>query len=565
MLEIGSVLDGKYKILNKIGQGGMSVVYLAMNEKANKQWAIKEVRKDGKQDIEVVKQNLIAETDILKKLSHPNLPSIIDVIDAEDSFLIVMDYIEGNSLSHAIKESGPQPQAYVIEWAKQLCDVLGYLHSRKPPIIYRDLKPANIMLRPNGQISLIDFGTAKEFMNDNVEETSCLGTRGYAAPEQYGGRGRTDARTDIYCLGATMYHLVTGKSPAEPPYEMKPIRWWQPTLSSGLEEIILKCTKADPAERYQSCSELMFALEHYDELDQEYKHKQKTKMGAFIATTAAALVFFGGAIFCNAREKAITSDTYQAYIDAASRTNIESEIVNNYEKAIELDPSASEAYSQLLQYYLTDGLLSDAESQKMISILNTTASNKNTNEEVFSTNSKGYSEFAYEMGKAYWYNYGTSNEDVVGQAKLGTRWFEKVTKLKDGSNSVQYNSAQIYVKIGGYFEKLGLIDKSGESSVSYSTYWDDIKSLYDQDSDSQITRLYMMRWMLYVIYNNANNFKVDSVQYDDMNTFVNKIKNDAAAISVSNNTRADSLKLDINSYSKLAADKLNSTFDRKQN
>lgn len=235
MLEIGSVLDGKYKILNKIGQGGMSVVYLAMNEKANKQWAIKEVRKDGKQDIEVVKQNLIAETDILKKLSHPNLPSIIDVIDAEDSFLIVMDYIEGNSLSHAIKEGGAQPQAYVVEWAKQLCDVLGYLHSRKPPIIYRDLKPANIMLQPNGEVCLIDFGTAKEFMNDNVEETSCLGTRGYAAPEQYGGRGRTDARTDIYCLGATMYHLVTGRSPAEPPYEMKPIRWWDPTLSSGLE------------------------------------------------------------------------------------------------------------------------------------------------------------------------------------------------------------------------------------------------------------------------------------------------------------------------------------------
>lgn len=565
MLEIGSVLDGKYKILNKIGQGGMSVVYLAMNEKANKQWAIKEVRKDGKQDIEVVKQNLIAETDILKKLSHPNLPSIIDVIDAEDSFLIVMDYIEGNSLSHAIKESGPQPQAYVIEWAKQLCDVLGYLHSRKPPIIYRDLKPANIMLRPNGQISLIDFGTAKEFMNDNVEETSCLGTRGYAAPEQYGGRGRTDARTDIYCLGATMYHLVTGKSPAEPPYEMKPIRWWQPTLSSGLEEIILKCTKADPAERYQSCSELMFALEHYDELDQEYKHKQKTKMGAFIATTAAALVFFGGAIFCNAREKAITSDTYQSYIDAASRTNVESEIVNNYEKAIELDPSKSEAYSQLLQYYLTDGLLSDAESQKIISILNTTASNKNTNEEVFAANSKGYAEFAYEMGKAYWYNYGTSNDDVVGQAKLGTRWFEKVPDLKDGSNSVQYNSAQIYVKIGGYFEKLGLIDRSGESSVSYSMYWDDIKSLYDQDADSQITRLYMMRWMLYVIYNNANNFKADSVQYDDMNTFVNKIKNDATVITVNNNSRADSLKADISNYSRLALDKLNSTFDRKQN
>lgn len=148
MLEIGSLVDGKYKILNVVGKGGMSVVYLAMNERANKQWAIKEVRKDGVQDFEVVKQNLIVETDILKNLNHPNLPSIIDVIDREDSFLIVMDYIEGKALSDVLKEYGAQPQEYVIEWAKQLCDVLGYLHSRVPPIIYRDMKPSNVMLKP---------------------------------------------------------------------------------------------------------------------------------------------------------------------------------------------------------------------------------------------------------------------------------------------------------------------------------------------------------------------------------------------------------------------------------
>ena len=106
MLEIGSIIDGKYKILNKIGQGGMSVVYLAMNERANKQWAIKEVRKDGVKDYEVVKQGLIAETDILKRLNHPNLPSIIDVIDREDTFLIVMDYIEGRTLDYWLKKEG---------------------------------------------------------------------------------------------------------------------------------------------------------------------------------------------------------------------------------------------------------------------------------------------------------------------------------------------------------------------------------------------------------------------------------------------------------------------------
>lgn len=562
MLEIGSVLDGKYKILNKIGQGGMSVVYLAMNEKANKQWAIKEVRKDGKQDIEVVKQNLIAETDILKKLSHPNLPSIIDVIDAEDSFLIVMDYIEGNSLSHAIKEGGAQPQAYVVEWAKQLCDVLGYLHSRKPPIIYRDLKPANIMLQPNGEVCLIDFGTAKEFMNDNVEETSCLGTRGYAAPEQYGGRGRTDARTDIYCLGATMYHLVTGRSPAEPPYEMKPIRWWDPTLSSGLEEIILKCTKTDPDERYQSCSELMFALNHYEDNDREHRHKQKVKFGSFIATAVLMVLFLISSMLCGLRENQIKSDTYNSYMEQAGKTANKDDIVENCKRAIELDPSRDEAYDKMLDSFLKDEdrRFTDDESNTLIAILNTKATNGNTNEELFATNTKGYAEFAYDVAIAYWYDYGSSSEDVVGQSTLATRWFAKVTKLKDGTNSVQYNTAQIYVKIGNYYNELGVIARDGESDASYATYWQDLNELYNQEADSAITKLYLMRYILSSIYNNADNFKMASISKDEMSSLITQIEEAAPGVVIQNNSRADELKSDISRYADLANSKLSSTF-----
>jgi len=560
MLEVGSVLDGKYKILNKIGQGGMSVVYLAMNEKANKQWAIKEVRKDGKQDIEVVKQNLVAETDILKKLSHPNLPSIIDVIDAEDSFLIVMDYIEGNSLSHAIKESGPQPQAYVIEWAKQLCDVLGYLHTRKPPIIYRDLKPANIMLKPNGDISLIDFGTAKEFKNNNVEETSCLGTRGYAAPEQYGGLGRTDARTDIYCLGATMYHLITGRSPAEPPYEMKPIRWWDPTLSSGLEEIILKCTRTDPAERYQSCNELMFALENYETGDKEHQHKQKIKFTGFVVTAALAIIFFIAAGIAAFKENQIKNETYQSYMNQANNVTATEQVVENCKNAIAIDPAKEDAYNKMLDTFLADGAFTDDESKQMISVLNDKGSSSNTNEELFAANEKGYAEFAYQLGKAYWYNYGTSSSDAVGQASLGARWFEKVTKLDDGSNGTQYNTSQIYSKIGKYFDDLKKLDKAGDSSASYSTYWQDLKTLYDQESDNQVTRLYMMRSILYIIYSDADSFKSGNIAKEEMSAFIARIQADAANIAGDSNSRADELKADIQEYVNLASSKLNSTF-----
>ena len=275
MLEIGSLVDGKYKVLSEIGHGGMSVVYMALNERANKTWAIKEVRKNGATNYDVVKQGLIAETNILKQLNHPRLPSIIDVIDDGDSFLIVMDYVEGSSLEKKLSR-GPQPWKDVVEWSKQLCDVLAYLHSRPKPIIYRDMKPSNVMLKPNGDVVLLDFGTAREYKSQRAgDDTTCLGTRGYAAPEQYGGMGQTDARTDIYCLGATMYHLVTGQDPALPPYEIKPIRQIDPKLPKGLEQIILKCTRQDPQERYQSCAELMYDLEHIEQITGDYIRKQK--------------------------------------------------------------------------------------------------------------------------------------------------------------------------------------------------------------------------------------------------------------------------------------------------
>ena len=243
MLETGFLLDGKYKILNVIGQGGMSVVYLAINERANKTWAVKEVRKDGVNS-GILRQGLIAETEMLKKLDHPNLPSVVDVIDQEDSFIIVMDYIEGKTLLDVLEEKGRQPADTVTGWAMQLCDVLAYLHSRRPPVIYRDMKPANIMLRPNGQLALIDFGTAREYKYSGDEDTAWLGTRGYAAPEQFGALGQTDERTDIFNLGATLFHLITGQSPAQSHFEFRPLGSILPELQgSGLEKVVEKCCR----------------------------------------------------------------------------------------------------------------------------------------------------------------------------------------------------------------------------------------------------------------------------------------------------------------------------------
>ena len=349
MLEIGSLLDGKYKILNEIGHGGMSVVYLALNERANKTWAVKEVRKDGGNDTTVVSQNLVAETEMLKKLDHPNLPSIIDVIDKDDSFIIVMDYIEGNSLQDLIDTDGPQHPEKVIEWAKQLCDVLGYLHSRRPPIIYRDMKPANVMLRPTGDVTLIDFGTAREYKYANQADTTYLGTRGYAAPEQFGGRGQTDARTDIYTLGATMYHLITGYSPADTNVEVLPIGKFVPQLKgSGLEKIITKCCQNDPAKRYQDCAELMAALNLVHKYDDKERLRRRMKLGVFAACVAISLISLVSGIGFRMALANTRTEQYAAYLTSARNAMDFSQKIADYKQAINLDPGDPEAYQGLI-------------------------------------------------------------------------------------------------------------------------------------------------------------------------------------------------------------------------
>lgn len=291
MAKIGEIIDGKYEILKEVGRGGMSVVYLAMDNRLNKQWAIKEIKKKGTNaENQVVVQSLLTEANLMKKLDHPNLPRIVDIIETGKTIYIAMDYIEGEPLDKILKMKGAQPQEAVIEWGIHLAEVLEYLHTRKPPIIYRDMKPANVMLRPDGTIKLYDFGIAREYKEQNSSDTVSLGTKGYAAPEQFGGMGQTDARTDVYGLGVTLYHLVTGKNPCEPPYEILPIRDVNSQLSSGLEAVIQKCTQLNPDERFQSCVEVLYALNHLDEMDGKYRKKQKSKLNGFIVSTVATLV-----------------------------------------------------------------------------------------------------------------------------------------------------------------------------------------------------------------------------------------------------------------------------------
>lgn len=390
MTEIGSVIDGKYEILKEIGRGGMSIVYLAMDKRLNKQWAVKEIRKkgSGKND-EIVVNSLLAEANMMKKLDHPALPRIVDIIDNGVTIYVVMDYIEGESLDKILNEYGAQPEERVVGWAKQLCDALSYLHSQKPPIIYRDMKPANVMLKPEGNIKIIDFGIAREYKEQNLADTTVLGTKGYAPPEQYSGQ--TDARSDIFALGMTMHHLLTGVDPRSGE-AYAPVRQWNPELSEGIEIIIDRCVEPAAENRYQSCSDLLYDLEHPELITKGFKKKQKRKLISFLVSIGLCVVMLITGTILNLSATYVNNQDYDA--------NIESSDPMKYFAAVDIYPSRVDAYNMLIEYYKNH----DAENAEITKVGNTVEAHATDLDPTDSAVADMY----YDMGKLYFSDYDGS-------------------------------------------------------------------------------------------------------------------------------------------------------------
>lgn len=340
MAKIGNdIIDSKYEILKLLNTGGMnSAIYLALDKKLNRQWAIKKVRKSSSQTTSM----LMAEASIMKNLDHPMLPRIVGIEEDPKFFYIIMDFVQGENLKTVVTSSGPQAQDTVVSWGVKLCDVLTYLHGKG--IVYRDMKPANIMLSPDGNIKLIDFGIAREYKENASEDTTALGTEGYAAPEQYEGKGQTDARTDVYGMGITLFQLLTGVNPSSYKENIFSIRLQNPNLSSGLDKIILKCTNKDPKKRYQSTEELKKALLNYRKLDDKFLKKQKKVIRKFftlLGLSTLCFVIAGGSFIGSYFQK---NNRYSALLSGVpSKANII--------KAIDVKPSETAGYVALLNYY----------------------------------------------------------------------------------------------------------------------------------------------------------------------------------------------------------------------
>ncbi|MDQ7823030.1 MAG: serine/threonine-protein kinase [Candidatus Eremiobacteraeota bacterium] len=263
-LTTGTVLNERYRITGIIDSGGMSTIYHAEDQRLGSRWAIKElmVVTQDKEEQNIIQAQFKKEAEILSQLSHPNLPKVFDYFVQGEREFLVEEYVEGKNLLSLVDERESFPEEEVVSWALQVCECLVYIHEKG--IVYRDLKPSNIIVRENGTVKLLDFGIARIYSSGKTQDTIIMGTPGYSPPEQY-GKSQTDARSDIFSLGATMHFLLSRRDPGSNPFAFPPLTQLNSCFSPAIEAIVAKAVMTDPALRFQSAREMRDALARKNE------------------------------------------------------------------------------------------------------------------------------------------------------------------------------------------------------------------------------------------------------------------------------------------------------------
>ncbi|MDY5841825.1 MAG: serine/threonine-protein kinase [Peptoniphilaceae bacterium] len=532
--QAGSVIGGRYTVLRKIGEGGLSVVYMVHDPEENHIWAIKEIQRNGLGSQRIARQGIIAETKILSGLVHPCLPRIREVIEEEESYLLVMEYIEGRPLSRILQEQGVLTQNWVIYWAKQLCSVLEYLHSQSPPVIHRDLKPSNIMVKSDGSLMLIDFGTAEEHGKEGTGVSEAVGTRGYAAPEQWEGIRKADARTDIYSLGVTLYALLTEKTLADPPYELRPIREWRPELSAGLESILLRMTEKDPDRRFSSAAELQAAFQHMEWEDRAYRKTIRTRMRCFLFSSMTALFFALGALLFFFLGESKAKKAYEDILEQAKWTVSMQEKTRLLEEAINVEGQSgrTEAYLAMVHVYRR----ADVGMQGAMRLEGLILSHAGE----LARSPVSYSELCLEMGKLFWYGSGENSvqkgsfsakpmerleEKRIERILDASRWFEEglLYLPKDHPKRAM---ATFCAGIGDFYRNIVTRVVEGEDRGQYRGLFQNLEAYLSDLRQEEGERIRLEAYLLIqnALLQNIYKMKQDGVLFSSMKNLARRLQ-----------------------------------------
>lgn len=500
-LSVGAtVLNGKYEILKVLHTSGMANVYLVSDKNLNKQWCLKEIVKSEAGRNMVEYRSLIQEANIMKSLNHSSIPRIVTIEDDGDSIFIIMDYVYGLSVKDWLLRKGTIKQSVVVNWMKQVCGVLIYLHNRKHPIFYRDMKPDNIMIQEDGNIKVLDFGISVVITSKDDVIKEALGTKGYAAPEQKKRGVKYDLRGDIFALGRTMYYMLTGLNPSIIGDNLRPIREINSSLSMGLEVIIDKCTKENPDERYQSVEEVLYALKNYEKLDSSYRDKARRKVnttiGCFMFSVFLSITSFIPLGLHNSQ----LGSLYEKNLDIARQTGRSSD----YIEAIKYKPLELEPYSGLIDSFKIDGVFTKDEESQLLGLISPNLSDIKKD--------KAYGKLAFNIGKLYWFYYSGDDGDTVS-----TKWFKE--SIDKGYN---VEEAKVYYDLGNFKKNISMSIAESSDSGMYKEYWDNLIEAKKSDS-GEIVELQIYNSIANAISSYSYRLKSDGVPKKDIDDEISNI------------------------------------------
>ena len=520
------LVGGRYRLLAKIGAGGMSTVWLALDTVLNKQWAAKEIRHvEDPVQRELIVNGIVTEANMIKRFDHPAIPRIVDIVDDAGTLYVIMDYVEGCTLADVLDQRGPQSEDDVADWALQLCEVLEYLHQRTPPVIYRDMKPSNVMLKPNGLVEVIDFGIARERRADGdgpakaAGDTVQLGTRGFAPPEQYGGTHQTDARSDVYALGATMYDLLTDKSPAEPPYEMLPLRQLRPELSPGIERIVARATQPNPDDRYQDCAEMAYDLSTYREHDAAATARLRRTWHVFVGLAAATALALAVGVGGTVGRVVATNGDFDHWMQVGEQSSDEGEATAAYVRAAGIRPGDIDPYLGLVDRYKEDLSFSTDEERQLRETVMDHLDQLSA--------SPDYAKLSYEIGKLYWYSYGVNPDSVASldretqeegrsaRIRAAAEWMRAAA---DDPDFADHDLAEVYAGIADFNDTIVPLINEGSDSGLYAPYLAELSSLVDavSTSDNDVMKLEGANLVLDSLRTYPRKFRADGASEEDL-------------------------------------------------
>lgn len=486
------ILHGRYEILKVIHAKGMSNVYLATDSNLNKQWCLKEIKKSEAGRDMVEYSSLLQEALIMKGLNHSSIPRITGIEHSGDSVFIIMDYVDGMSVKSWLLKKGKINQDIVVTWMKQITSVMIYLHNRKEPIFYRDMKPDNIMIQSDGNIKLLDFGISVVIKQKGQLLGKALGTDGYAAPEQRKGSLPCDLRSDIYAMGKTMYYMLTGLNPSQlAKKSLKPIREIDSSISVGLEKIVEKCIRVNPNDRYQTCEELLYALQTYRTLDTKYRSTLKRKCSIVITMFVVSIFTLTGSFIPYNLNKSQKSEEYSRLKVVANQSGR----VSDYESLLGVNPLDLGSYKGYIEALKQDGIFTKVEESSLLGFVNIYLESLKEQ--------KGYSEIAFNIGKLYWFYYEGNSQDEG--AITSVKWFKDAKDL--GYNT---ELADVYYKLGSF--KKGITSSIAESSDGgmYKEYWNNLVKAKGIDS-GELINLQLNMAIASCISTYTYNLKMDGI------------------------------------------------------